>query len=135
MASWVAPGGWLVVSDCVRLHDETLPDSAYGKAMRKVLRAVQSEIGTDFGRACTYTGVLMQAGLVEVGVSVAAPPVEAGSAFGRFVELSARQIQQGAPGSGVSEGDIAALVEHFQDPQVRDVGFPMMTTVGRRPVM
>ena len=63
MASWVRPGGWLIVGDDVDFATHSSPHQALRQTFAAMRRMLNTTIGTDFHFARDYPGHLRELGL------------------------------------------------------------------------
>jgi SAM-dependent methyltransferase len=104
LASWLRPGGWLVVSDALDASCLT-GDPWAADAGRLLRRSAEAVVGSDFTWAMTFPEPLREAGLDQVGVGVDVPPLASDGAMARFLDLSMRALVATADAQGHDIGD------------------------------
>jgi SAM-dependent methyltransferase len=129
MATWLRPGGWLVVGDHVDFATHSSPYPALRATFASMRRMLNSTLGTDFHYARDYPAVLHSLGLVDVGVDASTPELRAGTAANDFWlrtwdELRARM--------DVEEGVYQEARGLLKDPAVVDLSLTLVTAWGRR---
>lgn len=134
MATWLKPGGVLVLGDTAELGGRTSANPAYRAAIVALSRLLEETVGSDVLQGRRYPGLLTACGLEDVTLSVDLPVVTAGSAIARFWELSIGQTGPRMVADGLIEpSDVAAALEYLRDPATRELSFVLCTAVGRRP--
>src|SRR5262249_13306414 len=84
MTQWLAPGGWLVVSDAVDLTTVDAPETPYRAVMQAMWQALKSAIGTDVSWTPQYPYYLAELGLADVGAEIQVPPRMPGGPVAAF---------------------------------------------------
>ena len=80
LASWVRPGGWLMVGDDVDFATHSSPHQALRQTFAAMRRMLNTTIGTDFHFARDYPGRLRELGLTRISEKAATPTLRAGTA-------------------------------------------------------
>jgi len=134
LADWVAPGGWLVVSDAVDLTTADSPQDAYRRTMAAMWQVLHERIGTDITWVTRYPQLLHDLGLAEVGAELLLPPLTADApitAFWKSTWHSMRDALEGA-GSALEPGELDKALNYLSSPILADLSPGMITAWGRR---
>ena len=131
LASWVRPGGWLMVGDDVDFATHSSPHHALRQTFAAMRRMLNATIGTDFHFARDYPGRLRELGLTDIGVNAATPPLHAGSAANEFWLRTWDQLW---PRMELDEAVYREARRLLQDPAVVDLSLTHVTAWGRRPL-
>ncbi|MCI0385686.1 class I SAM-dependent methyltransferase [Streptomyces sp. CNQ085] len=134
LASWVKPGGSLVLSDSLAVGGETSPHAPYRQTVRSLWRMLANTIGTDRHYAARYPQALTDIGLVEIGTDMHLPVVGLDAGFSRFLDLTLRQSRDNLLAGGLRPEVFDAALEHLGRPLARELFFAMVTAWGRKPV-
>jgi SAM-dependent methyltransferase len=133
LVRWLAPGGWLVIED-----PDTTPGelSAY-PAMQKGMRALAEMAAKSHGAAPRWSRALpmafADAGLTELGLSITSHHAGNGADGGEFWQFFMVQIGPAMIANGLlTEGELQAAVELFDDPQFVDVVCSQVVAWGRK---
>jgi SAM-dependent methyltransferase len=129
MASWLRPGGRLVVADHVDFATHSSPYPALRATFAAMRRMLNSTLGTDFHQARDHAVALRRLGLVDVGLDMSTPELRAGSPANDFWlrtwdELRARM--------DIEEGVYQEARGLLKDPAVVDLSLTLVTGWGRR---
>lgn len=135
LASWLKPGGWLVVSDPAELGIAGSPADAYRETSLALLDAVAETLGTDIDLGRRHPAALRALGLVEVGSAIELLPLTGGSllaeVWGQTIE-AARGI---VVATGRVDGPtVDAALAYLDDPATWDLCIGMVSSWGRRAV-
>ncbi|NUR31437.1 MAG: class I SAM-dependent methyltransferase [Catenulispora sp.] len=130
MASWLAPGGWLVVGDHVDLATHSSPHPPLRRTFAAMRKMLNQTIGTDFHFARDYPGRLRELGLTDVGVDASTPTLRADTAPNEFWLRTWDQLW---PRMDVDEEAYRAARRLLKDPEVVDLSLTLVTAWGRRP--
>lgn len=134
LASWLRPGGWIVLSEAIDVTTEASPDEPFARVMRAMWTVLRETIGTDIRWVRGYADLLGQRGLVDVDQAVHLPSTRAGSAVSRFWGLTLVAMRQQLLDSGlVTTTEFERALEALSDPTRTDLGPGMITAWGRRP--
>jgi SAM-dependent methyltransferase len=134
LASWLAPGGWLVLEGVT-----FVPEIAARPVLRRFeeawLEMVATTVGSDATWPRTFPLPLERAGLTETSAEISTPVMRGGSALAATIAASARL---GAPGM-LAAGTITAeeldeVCALCADPSLVDCSFQLIVAWGRRPV-
>jgi SAM-dependent methyltransferase len=134
LASWLAPGGWLVVQDA-----DSDPDLINHPAVRAsrvaFIRLLTERIGTDFhGWAKTLPLPLEAAGLVDATVEGQLRSVRGGTALARLGQLNLRRLGAQIVEAGLlSAQELDAADSAFGDPALLDYAATYINASARRP--
>jgi SAM-dependent methyltransferase len=130
LASWVRPGGWLMVGDDVDFTTHSSPHAPLRQTFAAMRRMLNTTIGTDFHFARDYPGRLRDLGLTDIGMAAATPPLRAGSAANEFWLRTWDQLW---PRMELDEAVYREARRLLQDPAVVDLSLTHITAWGRRP--
>ncbi|MFE1174071.1 class I SAM-dependent methyltransferase [Streptomyces sp. NPDC058773] len=84
LATLVAPGGVLVLSDAVDLTSAGAPATPFTTVMRAMWQGLRESIGTDISWVPDYPYLLRDEGLCRVAAEIHVPPLVPGSPLSRF---------------------------------------------------
>jgi hypothetical protein len=135
LASWLAPGGWLVISDNVD-SIEFCHDPAVATASRAMKAASATAIGTDRRWGLSFPGPLHDVGLRDIGLGFDTPILTGGPdcGFATWLSLTLAQLRVHVLAAGmVTVEQLAATRERLAVPGPK-TGAPitMVTMWGRR---
>ncbi|MFL6115307.1 MAG: methyltransferase domain-containing protein [Catenulispora sp.] len=130
LASWVRPGGWLMVGDHVDFATHSSPHPALRQTFAAMRKMLNSTIGTDFHFARDYAGHLRDLGLTDVAVDASTPVLRADSAANEFWLRTWDQLW---PRMDLDEEVYREARRLLKDPEVVDLSLTLMTAWGRRP--
>lgn len=133
LASWLAPGGWLVIEDVA-----FAPAIAVRPALRHLeevwLALAAASVGTDLTWARTFPLPLERAGLTETAAEISTPVLRGGSAAAAAFEAS---VRVGAPGmiaaGAITADELEEVYALCADPSVVDYSYQALVAWGRRP--
>ncbi|WP_158073493.1 class I SAM-dependent methyltransferase [Actinophytocola xanthii] len=133
MASWLRPGGVLVVESAT-----PVPELAGHVAVARCLTALGeilgASVGTDPGWARRLPRPLEDAGLVDCGAEGYAVSVRGGSPAARWMAATHRLVEEPALARGVvSRADLTAAYTAYADPSYVDYAWMVVGAHGRRP--
>jgi SAM-dependent methyltransferase len=129
LASWVRPGGWLMVGDDVDFATHSSPRQALRQTFAAMRRILNTTIGTDFHFARDYPGRLRELGLTDIGMDAATPVLRAESAANEFWLRTWDQLW---PRMELDEAVYREARRLLQDPEVVDLSLTHITAWGRR---
>jgi SAM-dependent methyltransferase len=130
LASWVRPGGWLMVGDDVDFATHSSPRQAFRQTFAAMRRMLNTTIGTDFHFARDYPGHLRELGLTDIGEAATTPTLHAGSPANEFWLRTWDQLW---PRMELDEAVYREARRLLQDPEVVDLSLTHITAWGRRP--
>ncbi|WP_194238327.1 class I SAM-dependent methyltransferase [Streptomyces spongiae] len=134
LASLVAPGGWLVLSDFVDLSTDLIEPTPYRRVMSAMWDVLRSTIGTDISWVPTTPSLLRKEGLCDVRTEVFLPSADHRSSAARFWRLTWGQLHDRLlTHSDLDSSVLADALASFSDPDFTELSPGMMTTMGRRP--
>lgn len=133
LASWLAPGGWLVLEDA-----SYVPAIAARPALRKLEEAwmalTASVMGSNVDWARTFPLPLDRAGLVETSAELSMPVLRGGSAIAATIDAG---VRLGAPAllqaGTITAEELEQVYELCADPSLVDYSFQAIVAWGRRP--
>jgi SAM-dependent methyltransferase len=133
MATWLAPGGRLVVEEPIM---SPLGDSAHA-AFQRLYDGLERCLGlqaTDMRWARNLGRSIGGLGLAEIGMIATCLPNGQGNPWDEMWRVTAAQIAPAAIEHGfLTKEDMAAGLALFDDPTFIDVGFAFVSAWGRRP--
>lgn len=130
LASWLAPGGWLVVGDAVDLTTATSPHVAYRRTMAAMWQALRDMIGTDITWVTGYPHLLRGLGLIDVGAEVLLPPMTVDAPITAFWKATWHSMR-GALEASVGPGELDVAMAYLDSPTLADLSPGMITAWGR----
>lgn len=134
LASWVRPGGWLVVSDSADLGTATSPNDEYRRVMAALWRALAESIGTEIDYGRRYPAALSACGLGSLGASVDVPAMTAGSPAASFWRLTLEECRAAIVATGLVDDDaVERVLRYTEAPGTWDLSLAMITAWGRKP--
>ena len=132
MASWLKPGGVLVVEAATPMP-ELASDPTVGRVLAAMAGQFGSSVGTDPTWARTLPLPLEQAGLVDCTVEGHIIPARGGSAFARWMVETHRLVEQDLVSSGaITEAELAETYAAYANPNFVDYTWLTIRAVGRR---
>jgi SAM-dependent methyltransferase len=133
MASWLRPGGWLLVEAGASLP-ELSSRPAVGRAMAAANEVLRRDLGTDPGWARTLPRPLEAAGLVDCAALGTAPAVRGGSPVARWLRDTYRLVDHLVlAGGDLNRADLDAAAAAYADPSFVDYTWLTVAAWGRRP--
>lgn len=130
LASWVRPGGWLMVGDDVDFATHSSPHPALRQTFAAMRRMLNTAIGTDFHFARDYPGRLRELGLTGIGEKATTPTLRAGTPPNEFWLRTWDQLW---PRMELDEAVYREARRLLRDPEVVDLSLTHVTAWGRRP--
>jgi SAM-dependent methyltransferase len=131
MASWLAPGGWLLLEEPDFALWQADPDAVWSARPDVWQRTFPSG---SLSRGRSLLGQIHELGLADVGADAEADIVNAGTPLAEFYRLSASAINPAAVDAGVlSAAEADAVYERLADPAFLACGFVHIGVWGRRP--
>ncbi|MPZ81311.1 MAG: methyltransferase domain-containing protein [Actinophytocola sp.] len=135
MASWLRPGGVLIV-ECGTPIPELSSDPAVRQGLTALATLMARSVGTDPVWARTLPVPLEDAGLVECTAEGHIIPVRGGGALARWLTATHRLIEEPALASGVvSQEELADAYARYADPAFVDYTWLTIGAFGRRPAL
>jgi SAM-dependent methyltransferase len=132
VASWLAPGGWLVIEDAAAFAMEASPYPAMRRMRVAMRRYMENAIGTDAHWSPRLPMLMTAAELVETGMSVAVIVNDNGPATA-FMRATAAQLGPAVVADGqVTEAEFAAAMRLFDEPSYVDMLAAVVSAWGRR---
>ena len=131
MASWLKPGGWLVV-ECGTPAPELSSDPAVRASLAALARLMSSSVGTDPDWARRLPLPLEAAGLVDCAAEGHVVPARGGSPMARWLAATHRLIEAPALARGeVGEAELAAAYAAYANPDFVDYTWLTIGALGR----
>ncbi|MGH3763017.1 class I SAM-dependent methyltransferase [Actinophytocola sp.] len=133
MASWLRPGGWLVVESATPTP-ELSSEPAVGRALSALARLMARLVGTDPVWARRLPVALEEAGLTDCDAEGHVVPARGGSPMARWLVATHRVIEEPALASGaVTADELAAAYAAYANPSFVDHTWLTIGALGRRP--
>lgn len=133
IATWLRPGGTLVLSDTTNVCGESSAHEAYRTAMIGLGRLLTRVFGADVHHGRRYPGLLSACGLTDVTLDVDLPVMTVDSPLTRFWELTFRQSTGRLVEYGLVEPEtIERMLAYLRTPDLRELSFVLCTATGRR---
>jgi 2-polyprenyl-3-methyl-5-hydroxy-6-metoxy-1,4-benzoquinol methylase len=134
LASWLAPGGWLVIEDFT-----FMPPIAARPLLRRMEEALiemlASNVGTDLSWARSLPLPLERAGLTDTSAEVFGLVLRGGSPVAAVLEATMRAAEPALVAGGwITSDEMAQLGDLCADPTLVDCSIVMVAGRGRRPV-
>ncbi|NUP54127.1 MAG: methyltransferase domain-containing protein [Catenulispora sp.] len=129
LASWVRPGGWLIVGDHVDFATHSSPHPPLRQTFAAMRRMLNTAIGTDFHFARDYPGRLRDLGLTEIGVDAATPVLRAQTPPNEFWLRTWDQLW---PRMELEEEVYREARRLLKDSDVVDLSLTLVTAWGRK---
>lgn len=132
MASWLKPGGVLVVESAA-----PLPELSSNPTVGRVLAAMSDQFGRSVGTDPTWSRTLPlpleQAGLVDCRAEGHVIPARGGSAFARWMIETHRLVEQDLLSSGaITEAELAETYAAYSNPDFVDYTWLTIRAMGHR---
>jgi SAM-dependent methyltransferase len=134
LASWLAPGGWLVVEDA-HISPELISLPAVRAARVGVTQLLADRVGSDFYTwAATLPLPLEDAGLTDAEVRATVAPVRGGTMSARLGQLGLERVSPQLIEAGILNAEnIAEAHTAFADPRLLDHSHVLFCATARRP--
>lgn len=133
MASWLRPGGWLLLEDPASFTLESSPDPLLRKATA-ASSAMMSAMGFDPGYSRGFPMPLVRAGLVEVDMECRLRMMRGGDVEAELLRLTLSQIADPLAATGlITTDEVARVCERLADPSFVDFPPAFVRAWGRRP--
>lgn len=135
MASWLRPGGWLVVESAT-----PIPELSSDPAVRQGLTALSTQmarsVGTDPVWARTLPVPLEDTGLVECTAEGHIIPIRGGGALARWMTATHQLIDEPAVASGaITQAELTEAYATYENPAFVDYTWMSVGAFGRRPAL
>jgi SAM-dependent methyltransferase len=132
MASWLKPGGWLIV-ECGTPVPELSSDPAVGRALAGLRTLMSASVGTDPDWARRLPLPLEAAGLVDCTAEAKVVPARGGSPMARWLAATHRLIEEPAVASGAVTTEVLhAAYAAYADPSFVDHTWLTVGALGHR---
>ena len=130
IASWLRPGGWLVVEelDMMAIQSDADPHRV---ALFQAFSEALPEVDFQCGRA--LLGELRETGLIDTTADLRVDMVEGATPLAEWERLSVRALRDEALSAGIpTHEEIDAHLDRLEDPNYRGLGFAWVGARGRR---
>jgi SAM-dependent methyltransferase len=131
---WLAPGGWLVITDNATFPAHASARPVMGRLAGAVERLLSATIGTDFTWAPRLPVLLVRAGLVDVDLSIRTEVLHGGPGEGSTRVTTVRLLPELVGRGLLGAEDADAVRELFADPSFVDLSVASISAWGRRPL-
>jgi len=133
LASWLRPGGWLVVIDGCDLSAAG-PESPLRSAMTAQWLVLGRTIGATSEWAMSFPEPLRRAGLTDLGVAAEMAVAEAGAPYTRFLQLTFESLRpKMLETRAVTADELDFAIEQLAGPRPPALGtLGVVTTWGRK---
>lgn len=132
MASWLKPGGWLVL-ECGNPAPELSSDPNVRRALAAMAALMAKSIGTDPWWARRLPLPLEEAGLVDCTAEGHTQAARGGSPLARWLTATHKLIEEPAVASGaITSEELAAAYATYEDPSFVDFTWMTVGATGRR---
>ncbi|MFK0203959.1 class I SAM-dependent methyltransferase [Streptomyces lavendulae] len=132
LATWVRPGGLLVLADALE-PDTPSPHLPYESTMTALKGVLARTIGSDHTWAAAYPARLTELGFQDVTAHTHQPLVGADPAFTTFVALTLSHAHDALLRHGLPLSRIKATLRHINRPGTQERFFSMYTVSARAP--
>jgi predicted O-methyltransferase YrrM len=133
MASWLRPGGWLLIESATPMPGQS-SDPTVARALSALVTQFAASVGTEPGFATTLPVPLEEVGLVSCGAEGTTLPVRGGSDYARWLTHAHKLIEQPAIEGGViSEEELAEAYAIYATPGFVDYTWMTVAAWGQRP--
>lgn len=133
MATWVAPGGRLVVSDFADLATASSPNAAYRATLAALFQTMTVTVGSDINYGRTYPAPLAELGFTDIGMAVDTPVLSPESPLAVFWHATIERTRHRMTAvTGIDPATIDTALEHLTT-GIWDLSLSMVTAWGRRP--
>lgn len=134
IATWLAPGGWLLVEEASDLGLASALDDAFRRTVTACLAAANRRFGADGRWTRRFPQQLAELGLLDCGSDGNWPGFTGGEAWPTFWRLSLERVLPDALAAGDLTADEAKKgLAALTDPHVRDFGITTVAAWGRAP--
>ncbi len=131
--TWLAPGGWLVLSEAIDPLSSTSPNTLYSRLFAAVWDAMHRSMGTDVNCARNYPAMLAEHGFVHIGTDVHVPHVRGGSPMAEFYRVGGSQMRESIIAAGrLDNKEFDTGMALFDDPTFIDFAMGMISVWGQR---
>jgi len=132
VATWLAPGGWLVAEEPILLPFGSLLDPALGTALAAFERLMANRLGSDFHWAQDLHAALRGAGLVEVDVTAALAVTSDCGAVNEFWRVNLTELGPDIIEAGLlGPNTLQHALDRLDDPDYRDFTLAFVCAWGR----
>jgi SAM-dependent methyltransferase len=132
MASWLKPGGWLLVESALPMPEQST-EPVVARALAAMAAQFATSVGTDPEWARSLPLPLEAAGLAACGSEGSVVPARGGSRFARFLVAGHRLVEKPAVAAGLlSEREFADAYARYADPSFIDYNWMIIAAWGRR---
>jgi SAM-dependent methyltransferase len=132
VASWLAPGGWLILEEPARFPIESSPHADYRDVTLAALDAFQSRLGTDTHWSLLFPDPLAVLGLERLAVNVSGSVVGGARPMGRFWAATLNLLDHDAY-FPLERARIERVKDLMYRPHFHDLGLATIAAWGQRP--
>lgn len=134
VASWLAPGGWLLLEDPAKFPIESSPNATYSKVSLATVGVINQRVGTDTDWPRSFPAPLARLGLERLGVDGSLSVVGGGRPMGQFWGEFLKAFGPDLVATGAATEDLVKQVAGlmYQD-DFCDLGMATVAAWGQRP--
>jgi len=130
LASWLAPGGWLVLEEC-SFFPPMAADPVFRRVEEALMKLLAASVGTDLTWGRTFPLPFERAGLTDTDAVVSSPVLRGGSTFAEVLEVLLVAAAPGLVASGmVTSDDVDGAVTMLRDDHAM-VDYSILGIIGR----
>jgi SAM-dependent methyltransferase len=132
MASWLRPGGWLLIESATTLA-ELSSHPAVGRALHALGTVLNRRVGTHLTWPRTFPLPLERAGLADCGAEGMIQPARGGSLMAKWLLATHKMIDEPAVESGViTRAELDEAYAMYDSPSFVDYTWLVVAAWGRR---
>ncbi|MFI8392434.1 class I SAM-dependent methyltransferase [Streptomyces sp. NPDC085540] len=133
LATWLRPGGWLLVSDAADLATPTSTSPALRTTISSLWKMLNDSIGMEINYSRVYPRPLLNAGLTNVDIGVDLPVVRAGSPLAEFLTEHLVGVRSQLLETGLHPDILDDALTYLNAADTIDLTFGMISAWGQRP--
>lgn len=128
LASWLNPGGVLVIGDPIRPN--AAADPTYGDTLHRAINMIEATGGADFSWAWRLPAAMRHAGLRRIGCRIEFPPIFGGDVWAR-AHVNSLHVALATAAEGLLPDEKAMFfTKYLSDPTTVDVGLGIYYAIG-----
>ncbi|MFE3936854.1 class I SAM-dependent methyltransferase, partial [Streptomyces goshikiensis] len=133
LATWLRPGGWLLVSDAADLATPASPSPALRTTISSLWKMLNTSIGMEINYSRAYPRPLLKAGLTNVDIAVDLPVLRAGSPIAEFLTEHLVSVRTQLLETGLHPDTLDNALTYLNAPDTLDLTFGMISAWGQCP--